>query len=102
MIVYVVKVRVKAGCEADFKAATQKNHRETLKEPGNLRFDVLRSKEEEGLFTLYEVYRSEEAVAAHKETAHYLEWRKMVEPWMARKREGTKFEALFPEEESLW
>jgi len=46
---------------------------------------------------LYEMYRSDEAVAIHKETDHYLRWKRTVEPWMARDRQGDKFEVLYPE-----
>lgn len=102
MIVYSVSVEVKDGREEDFRKATKKNHVETRKEMGNLRFDVLQSAEDPRQFVLYEVYRSEEAVTAHKETAHYKAWRETVAPWMARDRKGTKFIPLYPAGESEW
>jgi len=102
MIVYCVSVLVKHGCEDSFIKVTSFNREETLKEKGNLRFDVLQSENEPSLFMLYEVYRSEEAVRAHKETHHYKNWRKEVGPWMARERRGEKFLAVHPKEDKDW
>ena len=102
MIVYSVSVLVKTGYEENFIKATKINHQNTLKEMGNLRFDVLQSAEDPCLFTLYEVYRSEEAVMAHKETQHYKTWRDEVAPWMARNRQGEKFNPLYPKAEESW
>ncbi|MDA3850973.1 MAG: antibiotic biosynthesis monooxygenase [Spirochaetaceae bacterium] len=102
MTVYVVQIWVKTGHEADFIKACEKNHLETRKEPGNLRFDLLQSQENPGIFTLYEVYRNDDAVLAHKETQHYALWRETVEPWMAKKRQGNKFSSCLPRDESHW
>ena len=102
MLVYVVKVFVKNDYVEEFKKATIKNHKNTLQEPGNIRFDVLQSNEDPTRFTLYEVYESEDAVTAHKETAHYLEWRETVADWMAKPREGLKHKVIAPEEAKLW
>ena len=102
MVIYSVSVLVKPGFENDFIKATKLNHKETRKEMGNLRFDVLQSNEDPCLFELYEVYRSDEAVAAHKETRHYKEWRKTVAPWMARDRKGIKFKAIVPRGDDEW
>ena len=102
MIAYCVSVSVRHGHEDDFIEATRLNREETLKEEGNLRYDILRSESEPGQFILYEVYRSEEAVLAHKETRHYKNWRECVAPWMARSRRGEKFLAVHPEAEENW
>ena len=96
MIVYCVEVYVKTGFEEDFIKATEENHLNTLKEPGNIRFDLSKSADTEGLFFLYEVYSDEDAVKAHKETSHYLKWRETVEPWMEKKRYGRMFNSVFP------
>ena len=102
MIVYNVSVQVKEGHEEDFRKATKTNHMQTRKEKGNLRFDVLQSESDPCHFVLYEVYRSEEAVAVHKATSHYLTWRETVAPWMARDRQGEKFTPHYPSEEEAW
>jgi len=102
MIVYRVNVYVRPEYIADFIVATAENHNCTRTEPGNLRFDVLRSVDDPSLFMLYEVYTSEEAVAAHKETPHYLKWRDTVADWMARSREGSKYDVVCPADEAEW
>ncbi len=102
MLVYLVKVKVKEDRIEEFKEATVRNHRATVREPGNYRFDVLQSQEDPTSFTLYEVYKSEDAVQAHKETEHYLEWRETVAEMMARPREGIKHEVIAPREKAQW
>ena len=102
MIVYCVSIRVKPGTEDAFKKATLDNHRATRREMGNSRFDVLQNETDPQAFMLYEVYRSEEAAAAHKETSHYKKWRETVEPMMAGPREGVRFSAVAPAGEDGW
>ena len=102
MIVTCVTVYVKEEHINDFIEATVKNHQGSTKEPGNLRFDVLKSTSDPSRFLLYEAYESEEAAAAHKKTPHYLEWRENVSGWMARPREGVPYKVICPKERSLW
>lgn len=103
MYVVCVSIFVKAGCEDAFVAATEKNHRGTVQEPGALRFDVLRADEEPGRFFLYEVYRDKDAFAAHQRTAHYHAWREAVAEFMDKPRQAVKYTSLFPsDEETAW
>jgi (4S)-4-hydroxy-5-phosphonooxypentane-2,3-dione isomerase len=102
MIVTVVNIFVKPENINQFVEATIENHQHSIKEKGNLRFDVLRHRDSPSAFTLYEAYESDEAAAAHKKTAHYLKWRDTVEPWMAKPREGIAHNVLAPLEESAW
>ncbi len=102
MIVACVYVHVKPEHVDDFIRATEANHRNTIQEPGALRFDVLQQADDPARFVLYEVYRDEAGAAAHKETAHYAAWRDAVAPWMAEPRQGVKHRALFPESADAW
>ena len=95
MVAYCVEVYVKPGHEEDFIKASEENHKGTLKEPGNIRWDLGRSKDSKSLFFIYEVYKDDVSVVAHKETDHYLKWRETVEPWMAKKRFGRMFTPVF-------
>ena len=97
MIVTLVYVQVKSENVKDFIEATRENHQNSVKENGNIRFDILQDANDPAKFILYEAYTTEQAVAAHKETAHYLKWRDKVAPWMAKPREGIKHKLLFPE-----
>jgi (4S)-4-hydroxy-5-phosphonooxypentane-2,3-dione isomerase len=96
MIVTIVHVHVKPEFIRDFINATKENHENSVKEPGNFRFDVLQDETEPTKFVLYEAYDSIEAVAAHKEKPHYLKWRDTVAPWMLKPREGIRHKLLFP------
>jgi autoinducer 2-degrading protein len=96
MITTIVYVQVKPEFIEAFVEATHHNHNQSVKEPGNIRFDVLQDGIDPARFVLYEAYKSEEAAAAHKETMHYLTWRDTVAPWMAKPREGVKHTLLFP------
>ena len=102
MIVTTVSVQVKPEHVENFIAATLDNHRNSIQEPGNLRFDVLRSRKDPCRFTLYEAYASDADAEAHKKTAHYLRWRTAVEPWMASPREGLPHDVVAPTDVKLW
>jgi quinol monooxygenase YgiN len=54
----------------------------TRAEPGNLRYDLYGSTDAAGtaLFWLVEQYASDEAAAAHRETAHYKDYRPKILP----------------------
>ncbi|MBQ5356179.1 MAG: antibiotic biosynthesis monooxygenase, partial [Clostridia bacterium] len=56
--------------------------------------DVLRDRRDPTQFVLYEVYRDDEAAAAHKETEHYKKWKETVAPMMATPRRSTPTEPL--------
>ena len=97
MIVTIVHVFVKPEYIEDFIRATRDNHLHSVKESGNFRFDILQDEKNPGKFVLYEAYASDNEIAAHRETAHYLKWRDTVAPWMAKPREGVRHRMLFPE-----
>lgn len=96
MIVTIVHVSVKSPHIEEFIRATTANHLHSVKEPGNLRFDVLQLGEDPARFALYEAYEDEASAAAHKHTPHYLEWKEKVAPWMAGPREGIRYTAIMP------
>ncbi len=97
MYVVCVRIEVTPGHEEEFIRATAQNHEGTRKEPGNLRFDVLRQITEPQRFFLYEVYRDEAGFTAHQQTTHYQRWKEAVAPWMAVPRVGDKHLSLHPE-----
>ena len=102
MIVTLVEIHVKSDKIEDFIKATVENHLASVKEPGNLRFDVLQNFEDPARFMLYEAYESKETSAAHKKTEHYIRWRETVENFMAEPRRGLLHKVIAPEEISLW
>ncbi len=94
MTVTCVHVWVKPEYIQHFIEATVANQNESIKEDGNLRFDVLQSNDEPGKFLLYEAYESEEHAANHKKTDHYLKWRETVANWMLKPRQGKKHKVI--------
>ncbi len=97
LVIVHVYVHVKTeGVEA-FRVASLDNARHSVKEPGVARFDVIQSVEDPTRFVLVEVYRSPEAPAAHKETAHYLRWRDAVAELMAEPRSAARYVNVFPD-----
>ena len=98
MLIVLVHVHVKPECIEDFKAITMENARNSVKEPGIARFDVIQQADDPTRFVLSEVYRDAEAPARHKESAHYLTWRDKAIDMMSEPRYGIKYENVFPDE----
>lgn len=96
MLIVHVHVHVKPECVDAFKAASVANASASVREPGIARFDVVQQNDDPTRFVLVEVYRTPEAPAAHKETAHYAMWRDAVAPMMATPRTSVKFANVFP------
>ena len=96
MFIVYVHVHVKPETVADFRLSTTENARASVREPGIARFDVVQQEDDATRFVLVEVYRTTEAAAAHKETAHYAKWRDAVATMMAEPRFSVKYSADFP------
>ena len=99
MLIVHVHVRVKAEFIEAFKQATIENARNSVKEPGIARFDVIQQADDPTRFVLLEVYRSQEATVRHKETAHYATWRGTVASMMAEPRTSVTYSNIFPADE---
>ena len=95
MLIVHVHVRVKADAVNAFRQATLDNARHSAQEPGVARFDVCQQQDDPTRFVLVEVYRTPEAPAAHKETAHYKTWRDTVASMMAEPRTSVKYTEMF-------
>jgi len=98
MLAVHVNIQVKPGCAERFIEATKENARNSLKEPGIARFDLVQQQDDPTRFMLVEVYRDAEAPLRHKETAHYACWRDTVEAMMAVPRTSIKYTTLYPQE----
>jgi (4S)-4-hydroxy-5-phosphonooxypentane-2,3-dione isomerase len=99
MLIVHVHVRVKPESIQAFLAASVENARNSVQEPGIARFDVLQQSDDPARFLLTEVYRTPEAPAQHKLTAHYLTWRDTVASMMAEPRTSVQFQNVFPGDE---
>ena len=96
MLIVHVHVHVKPEFVEAFRHATEENARNSVLEPGIARFDVVQQQEDPSRFVLVEVYRTPEAPAQHKETAHYQTWRDTVASMMAEPRSSRKYGPVFP------
>jgi (4S)-4-hydroxy-5-phosphonooxypentane-2,3-dione isomerase len=98
MLIVHVHVRVKPEYVDAFRQATMQNARQSVKEPGISRFDVVQQLDDPTRFVLVEGYRTDEATALHKQTAHYQLWRDAVAPMMAEPRASVKFANIYPDD----
>lgn len=96
MLAVHVHVHVKPDCVDAFIEATTENARNSIREPGIARFDVVQQQDDPTRFVLVEVYRTPEDPARHKETAHYAAWRDAVADMMAEPRSSVKYANCFP------
>jgi quinol monooxygenase YgiN len=96
MFIVHVHVHVKPEAVEAFKQATIANARNSVQEPGIARFDVIQQADDPTRFVLVEVYRTPQAPAEHKETAHYKTWRDAVADMMAEPRTSVKYGNVFP------
>jgi (4S)-4-hydroxy-5-phosphonooxypentane-2,3-dione isomerase len=96
MHVIHVHVHVRPDAVDAFRAATLVNAAASLREPGVARFDIIQQQDDPSRFLLVEAYRTTEAIAAHKETAHYAAWRDLVASMMAEPRSSVKLTNVFP------
>jgi autoinducer 2-degrading protein len=98
MYIVHVFIHVKAEKLEEFEVATLDNALNSRLEPGVARFDVIQQIDDITRFTLVEVYRSQEAAAKHKETAHYNRWRDIAEPMMAEARSRIIYKNVSPDD----
>lgn len=96
MEVTLVEINVHQDKVEEFLKVFHANHLGALKEPGNLRFDVLQDEQEPTRFYIYEAYVDNTAVAAHKKTPHYLQCVEALEGIMTGPRKKTQFKAIYP------
>ncbi len=100
MQIVLVHTHVKPKFVEAFKQATLENASNSVQEAGIARFDVIQQEDDPTRFILVEVYKTAEAPAAHKATAHYARWRDTVAEMMAEPRQGIKYTNLFPNDEN--
>ena len=96
MNIVLVHVHVKPEFVEAFKQASVENASNSVQEEGIARFDVIQQNDDPTRFILVEVYKTVEASAAHKETAHYAKWRDTVAEMMAEPRQGIKYTNISP------
>jgi (4S)-4-hydroxy-5-phosphonooxypentane-2,3-dione isomerase len=96
MLIVHVHAHVKPEAVESFRESTIENARNSVQEPGVLRFDCVQQSDDPTRFVLVEIYRSPEDAADHKETEHYKHWRDAVEELMAEPRSRMMYLPVFP------
>lgn len=97
MVVVVVYLHVKPDSQDQFVAETKANARNSRQESGVVRFDLIQQSDDPSRFVLYEIYRDEKAVEAHRETAHYAKWRDAVPAFLVTERTRTIYRLIEPD-----
>ena len=97
MLIVHVSVHVKPESVDAFRTATLENARNSVQEPGVVRFDVVQQDDDPTRFLLIEIYRTGADPGLHKMTSHYLTWRETVEPMMAEARSSVRYHAVYPD-----
>ena len=97
MNVTLVEINIKPDRVEEFLEVFRANHEGAIREPGNLRFDVLQDPKVKTRFFIYEAYQDDAAVQAHKETPHYLACVEKLEALMSEPRKKRCFIGVMPE-----
>ncbi len=100
MLILQVNIHVKPEYLDAFRAATIENARHSRQEPGIARFDLIQHSDDPNRFLLMEVYRSEEAAAAHKLTPHWALWTDTVANMVAEPRTRAWYKTVYPGDET--
>lgn len=101
MLYALIHCHIKPEYIDAFKAASMENARNSILEPGCLRFDVIQQDEDPTRFVLVEIYRTADDPARHRETAHYLTWRDATAEMFVEPRTGVKYHNVFPDDAGL-
>ncbi len=94
MVVLVVTWMAKAGHEAEVATVFSKLTVESRKEPGCVLYQVHRHKTEPRRFFIYEQYKDDAALEAHRTAPHFLQYARKELPKVAERVEGNLFEPL--------
>ncbi|RAZ84863.1 antibiotic biosynthesis monooxygenase [Cereibacter johrii] len=98
MLIQLVNIKVQDGTRETFLEAFRLNCDGTRKEPGNIRFDLLHDPADENNFFVYEIFESEAALDAHRQTDHYRTCVKMIDPITLGGRSKTYFTPVLVQE----
>jgi autoinducer 2-degrading protein len=90
MYVLIVSARIKPEQRGRFLEAIEENAVASVRdEPGCLRFDVARDNDDPHHYLFYELYRDEEAFAAHRASDHFARWREAADVCLSEPLEAT-------------
>jgi (4S)-4-hydroxy-5-phosphonooxypentane-2,3-dione isomerase len=94
MVVLAVTWTAKQGRDAEVSALLSKLTEESRKEPGCVMYQVHRHRTDPRRFFIYEQYKDDAALEAHRSAPHFLQFAKKDLPKIADRVEGNLFEPL--------
>ena len=95
MIGVIATIRTKDGTGAEFeKAFAPLSAAVRANEPGNLVYQLTRSRTEPGVYKVLEVYKDDDAIAAHRASTHFKELGAALGPFMAGRAEVEMLDAV--------
>jgi quinol monooxygenase YgiN len=94
MVVLAVTWMAKTGRESEAAAVFEKLTAESRKEPGCVMYQVHKHKTDSRRFFIYEQYKDDAALEAHRAAPHFLQHAKKDLPRVADRIEGHLFEPL--------
>jgi autoinducer 2-degrading protein len=74
-------ITVKPEHLSEFVEHVRAHARNSRREPGCLRYDVLQDRSDPHTICLYEVFRTEADLATHREQEYYKRWMAMSRDW---------------------
>jgi quinol monooxygenase YgiN len=94
MVVLAVTWMAKVGCEVEVAGIFSQLTVESRKEPGCVMYQVHRHKTEPRRFFIYEQYKDDAALEAHRAAPHFLHYARKQLPKVADRTEGQLYEPL--------
>ncbi len=94
MVVLAVTWVAKVGQETEVAEVLAKLTAEARKEPGCAMFQVHRHRTEPRRFFIYEQYKDDAALEAHRNTQHFLQYARKDLPKFADRVEGQLYDSL--------
>jgi quinol monooxygenase YgiN len=94
MVVLAVTWMAKVGHEAEVAAIFSKLSEESRKESGCVVYQVHRHKTEPRRYFIYEQYKDDAALEAHRAAPHFLQYAKKDLPKVGERVEGNLYELL--------
>ena len=97
MVVVLIESFVKPEKREGFIEFLTQHAKACIDEPGCVRFDLLEKAEEPNTFYYYEVYKDDEARAAHRETPHLKRYIENIEEYLATPSVVHRVNCIFPQ-----
>jgi quinol monooxygenase YgiN len=94
MIILAVTWLAKPGSEAEAAHILSILTEESRRESGCLMYQVHRHKSEAGRFFIYEQYKDDDALEAHRQTPHFLKWARTELPKVAERVDADLYDPL--------